>query len=93
MSSGARQWRIPCQHLDGRPAERAMHSEVTRSNLRFFASEARVTGDVSESELREWLTKAEKDDGSLVVCNDCRRVKITDRDDGNRVVVHGGGRR
>lgn len=89
--SGARQWRLPCPHLDGRPAERAMHSEVSQNNVRFFPKEDRVTSDVSQADLEDWLEQADHQSGSLVACNQCRRVKIVV--DGDIDVVHEGGLR
>lgn len=88
MRSGAHQWRVPCEHLDDRPSERAMHSEVSRNNLSFFVSERRVTEDVDEDDLRQWLDRAEAIDGALVFCNHCKRGKIVAE---GLEVVHEGG--
>lgn len=86
--SGARQWHVTCAHLDGRPSETAMHSEVSTNNHEYFPEEDRVTADVDAEQLREWLEQARDNDGPLVVCNQCRRVKIVLG--GTTDVLHGG---
>jgi hypothetical protein len=75
--AGARQWRLPCEHLDeDRAAERCMFSEVSSSNLKYFIKENRVADDISKSDLRDLYRRADQRDGNLVVCNSCDRIKI-----------------
>jgi len=48
--SGARQWRHPCQCLEGRRTpgstkEHRMHSQVSQANAEYFISEGRLRRD------------------------------------------------
>ena len=86
--SGARQWHVACEHLDGRPSTTAMHSEVSQNNHEYFPEEDRVTADVDAEQLREWLEYVDELDGALVACNQCRAVKAVH---GNTIeTLHGG---
>ena len=81
---GATQWRIECPHIEDRPSELCMASEVSANNKGHWARENRVPDGVDASDLGEVLEKA--DDDPVVVCNSCRRVIIL----GNEYeVVHG----
>lgn len=93
LMAGARQHRVPCVHLDGRPAEYAMHSAVSWANREYFKKESRVSNDVELTDIREWLEQADDRDGTVVVCNQCRRAKIVGLDGGERITLHEGGRR
>lgn len=86
--TGAAQWRVPCRHLDDHAAERAMHSQVSWNNLAYFPEEERVVDDVEEADLIEWLERADRADRALVVCNQCKRVKLAG---GGTDLLHDGG--
>lgn len=88
MRSGASQWRVPCPHKEDQQGERSMGSEVSSANLSYFLEEQRVADDVDQEDLERWLGRARASDGSLVVCNECRRVLIVA--DGSWSVVHEG---
>lgn len=66
-----------------------MHSQVSRNNRQYFLEEDRVTDDVDLNQLDGWLQEADDTDAAVLVCNQCRRVKLVG--DGDRDVRHGGG--
>jgi len=69
--AGAKQWRVKCPHVDDRPAETAMASEVSQNNKGYWAREGRVPDGVDAKQLGQILEDAS---GTIVVCNACRRV-------------------
>jgi len=90
--AGAKQWRLPCEHLNDMTAERAMHSEVSLANADKWADEERTPkqrGDGPRHVGQARLTKLlQHYDATVVVCNSCRRIKILD--DGEQTAVHSG---
>jgi hypothetical protein len=81
---GAKQWRIKCPHIQDRPSETCMASEITANNKGHWAREDRVPEGVDADDLGNVLERADGDTG--VVCNSCRRVLILGDD---RKVVYG----
>jgi hypothetical protein len=49
--AGAKQWRIKCPHLDGRPSDRAMASEVIDNNKGHWQREHRIPNGVDANDL------------------------------------------
>ena len=84
--AGAKQWRVPCPHLDERPPETCMASEVTDSNKDHWRREDRVPDGVDASDLGDLLDHAS---GRVVVCNSCRRVMQLDGSGGVASVEFG----
>jgi hypothetical protein len=82
--AGAKQWRITCPHLDGRPSDRAMASEVTNNNKGHWQRENRIPQGVDASDLGVLL---ERYTGHVLVCNSSRRVMTLS--DGELTVHHG----
>jgi len=72
--AGAKQWRVKCPHIDGRPRETCMVSEITPNNKGYWAREGRVPDGVDADDLGDVLEQADGD--TVVVCNSCRRVMI-----------------
>ena len=72
---GAKQWRVPCPHVDERPGEVCMASEVTSSNRSHWRREDRIPDGIDASDLGDLLERAS---GTIVVCNSCRRVMELD---------------
>jgi hypothetical protein len=70
--AGATQWKAPCPHIEERPSDVCLHSEISWSNVDKWESE-RLPEGVSESELRTLLTIF-VDDATIAVCNSCRRI-------------------
>jgi hypothetical protein len=88
--TGAKQYHARCPHLEGRPAETAMASQISRSNKRFHLKENRVADEVDQGDLESWLDQCEEQDAAaVVVCNysRCRRVLLLD---GGAEVLHDG---
>lgn len=83
---GAKQWRVPCPHLDERPRETCMASEVTDSNKDHWRREDRVPDGVDASDLGDLLDRAS---GRVVICNSCRRVMQLDGSGGVASVEFG----
>lgn len=91
--AGAKQWQLPCPHIDGADAERTMCSEVTENNADKWAAEDRTPrrqGSDSDGRIgdRHLSGLLEHYDGTLVVCNSCRRIMVLS--DGDLDVVHSG---
>jgi len=82
--TGAKQWRVECPHIEGRPGETCMASEVTANNKGLWAREDRVPEGVHADDLGDVLKEADGD--TVVVCNSCRRVLILGDE---REVVYG----
>jgi len=72
--AGAKQWRIECPHIDERPRETCMASEITANNKGHWARENRVPDGVDAEDLKDVLERADGD--TVVVCNSCRSVLI-----------------
>ena len=82
--AGAKQWRVECPHIDERPGETCMASEVTANNKGLWAREDRVPEGVDADDLGDVLEEAGGD--TVVVCNSCRRVLVLGDE---REVVYG----
>lgn len=76
--SGAKQWCVPCPCIEDRPSRYCMASEVSQNNIGFFpsSSEYRVHSDLDESDVQQYLDRAEREDRPLVACNDCRALLL-----------------
>jgi hypothetical protein len=75
--TGAKQWRVPCPHLDedaGR--QNVMASEVSKNNFEFFpqSSEYRVHRELTGRQILKYLEQAQQTDRALVACNQCRAL-------------------
>jgi len=82
--AGAKQWRVECPHIEDRPAETCMASEITANNKGHWAREDRVPDGVDADDLGDVLERTGGD--TVVVCNSCRRVLILGDE---REVVYG----
>jgi hypothetical protein len=84
--AGATQIKAPCPHVDDRPRDVCMHSEISQANADKWEA-GRLPEGVGESELRELLDVL-KDDATVAVCNSCRRINRIVADDVE--VLHSG---